>query len=163
VPTSRGAEPQLTAYCHYFLRVLRAGFGTDKRLSTTIFQERGDVTLPVRVVAVHLGWQGGDDVRIEPIDAPELLEQLGELSETLSRTATSQSAGALSRRAARLYHTVQEKGKAVPSVFLMKADQRRNWTRSMALHEADEVAADILLWQGRRSRPHKCKPEKRRD
>jgi hypothetical protein len=35
----------------------------------------------------------------------------------------------------------------VPTVFIVKPDQVRYWTRSMALRDADEVAGDIMLWR----------------
>ena len=38
-------------------------------------------------------------------------------------------------------------GRKVPTIFLVKPDKVRYWTRSMALRDADEVAADIILWQ----------------
>jgi hypothetical protein len=50
----------------------------------------------------------------------------------------------------RIYQTVEveEKGKMrkVPTVFLIKPNQVRYWTRSVALRDADEVAFDIMQW-----------------
>ena len=35
-------EPQLRHYCEYFIRVLKAGFGEDKRIAARIFHETGE-------------------------------------------------------------------------------------------------------------------------
>jgi hypothetical protein len=35
----------------------------------------------------------------------------------------------------------------IPTVFLIKPNQIRYWTRSMAMRDADEVAGDIMLWR----------------
>ena len=50
------SEPQLSVYCQYFTRVLKAGFGHDKAVCATIYQDAAESPLPVRLVAVHLDW-----------------------------------------------------------------------------------------------------------
>jgi len=35
----------------------------------------------------------------------------------------------------------------IPTIYLIKPDKIRYWNRSMALRDADEVAADIMMWQ----------------
>jgi hypothetical protein len=35
-------------------------------------------------------------------------------------------------------------GVKIPTIYLIKPDKIRYWTRSMALRDADEVAADIM-------------------
>ncbi|MHC4212027.1 MAG: hypothetical protein ACYSWP_01515, partial [Planctomycetota bacterium] len=55
--------------------------------------------------------------------------------------------GIFYRRVAQIYDTVKIAGRKVPTIFLVKPDKVRYWTRSMALRDADEVAADIMLWK----------------
>ena len=52
-------EPELRLYCDFFVRVLKAGFGKEKRIKARIFQEETDDPLPVRLVAFHLNWRRG--------------------------------------------------------------------------------------------------------
>jgi hypothetical protein len=47
-------------------------------------------------------------------------------------------------RSARIYASHSTSKGKVPTVFLIKPDQRRQWTRSMAMRDADEVAAEII-------------------
>ena len=47
-------EPQLTAYCEYFIRVLKAGFGRDKAVKATIFHD-SLARMPFRLIAFELG------------------------------------------------------------------------------------------------------------
>jgi hypothetical protein len=43
-----------------------------------------------------------------------------------------------------LYDSTEWQGEQVPTVYLIKPDKIRYWTRSMALRDADEVVADIM-------------------
>ena len=52
--TSRHQEQELTDYCECFFRVIKAGFGQDKDVCATIFQEPDNSYLPIRLVAIHL-------------------------------------------------------------------------------------------------------------
>ncbi len=49
------AEPQLAAYCRYFARVLKAGFGQDKPVCATIFQDDAHVAASRAVGGHSLG------------------------------------------------------------------------------------------------------------
>ncbi|OGR23752.1 MAG: restriction endonuclease subunit M [Desulfuromonadaceae bacterium GWB2_53_15] len=138
-------EMILESYCHSFLKVLRAGFGEDINVSATIFQEM--VTfLPVRMVAIHFDFSDGDDVRHESITSPDLLARLQELN-TKFMDISKAKGGIFYQRVVRVYDSVKIDGKNVPTVYLIKPDQVRYWTRSMALRDADDVAADALLWR----------------
>ncbi len=48
------------------------------------------------------------------------------------------------QRVARIYASTPFEGEQVPTVYLIKPDKIRYWTRSMALRDADEVSADIM-------------------
>jgi hypothetical protein len=143
-------ERVLRAYCEYFSRVLRAGFGRDKQVSATIFTEGTERFLPVRLVAIHLEPPGKPFVRVETIDSPRLIERLEKLNKKyLKRPEGARRGGIFYQRVARVYDTMSIGEKQVPTVFIVKPDQVRYWTRSMALRDADEVAGDIVLWRER--------------
>ena len=40
----------------------------------------------------------------------------------------------------------------MPTIYFVKPDKIRYWTRSIALRDADEVAADMMLWRDSRER-----------
>jgi len=141
-------EPILKAYCDYFTRVLRAGFGKDKQISATIFREGRQAFLPIRLVAIHLETPGKQFIRVESIDSPDLIELLKELdSKFLKSTNRPADGGIFYRRVARIYDNALVCEKDVPTVFIVKPDQVRYWTRSMALRDADEIAGDIMIWR----------------
>jgi len=146
-----GGELTLRAYCDYFTRVLRAGFGQDRKISVTIFREEGETSVPVRLVAIHLDTPGESFVRVEDITSPLLIERLKKLDAEFLAFLKSRNrraeGGIFYQRVARVYDTIIIDGRKVPTVFIVKPDQVRYWTRSMAMRDADEVAGDIMLWQ----------------
>lgn len=135
----------LASYCHSFLKVLRAGFGVDIKVSATIFQEK-ESFLPVRMVAIHFDSPVGDDIRHEQINSPELMVRLQDLN-TKFMDISKAKGGIFYQRVVRVYDSVNINGKSVPTVYLVKPDQVRYWIRSMAFRDADDVAADALLWR----------------
>jgi N-6 DNA Methylase len=139
-------EPELTAYCEYFLRVLKAGFGQDKQVRATIFQEQSNTKFPVRLVAIYLNISDHQGVHIESIDFPDLLELLQKLNELCLKKGNTEDGGIFYQRVARVYDSVQLNGLKIPTIYLIKPNKIRYWTRSMALRDADEVAADIMMW-----------------
>lgn len=154
----QGKEQVLEDYCEYFQRVLRAAFGDDKKLSATIFVENAQKPLPVRLVAIHLEAFGGETshlkafgkrtVRFEKMASKDLLDKLKSLnSKMLSRQRRAQSGDIFYQRVARIYDTPKVDGKNVPTIFIIKPDQVRYWTRSMAMRDADEVALDVFSWR----------------
>jgi N-6 DNA Methylase len=129
-------EPQLAAYCAWFVRVLKAGFGPDKRICATIFYEDG-APLSVRLVAIHLDWPGHEPIKYEPITYTELENRL--------RILEAQPKRGDRPYFARFYSTVPSQTGEVPTVFLVKPDRQRYWLRSVAMRDADDVAADIII------------------
>ena len=136
-------EPELQAYCEYFMRVLKAGFGQDKQIGAAIFQEQTTSHLPVRLTAFYLNQPPHEGIKVEPIDSPILLKRLAHLNETFIEQG--QKEGIFYQRVARIYISTQINGRAVPTVYFVKPDKIRYWTRSMALRDADEVAAELML------------------
>ncbi|MEH1940792.1 MAG: N-6 DNA methylase [Nostoc sp.] len=143
----KNTEPELTMYCEYFLRVLKAGFGQDKQVSATIFQEQSNTKFPVRLVAIYLNISDHQGVHIESIDSPDLVELLQKLNELCLKKGNTEDGGIFYQRIARVYDSVQLNGLKIPTIYLIKPDKIRYWTRSMALRDADEVAADIMMWR----------------
>jgi len=139
------SELHLKTYCEYFLKVLKAGFGKNKSVGTTILQEKNTSTLPLRMVAIHLDWPEQNKVRIESFDAPDLTKRLFELNQKFLKT--SSSGGIFYQRVVRVYSSVKINGKKIPTIFIIKPDQIRYWTRSLAMRDADEVATDIMMWR----------------
>lgn len=128
-------DPQLTAYCEYFSRVLRAGFGRNKAVRATIFREPAQQPmLPYRLVAFELG-EGESIVRHAEMRSSELMVEL-------YRMAEKSQGNIFTRRAARVYEAPDNK----PTVFIIKPDMQCYWTRSSALNDGDEVAADLFDW-----------------
>jgi hypothetical protein len=139
----KNIEPELQAYCEYFMRVLKAGFGQDKQIDAVIFQERTSPYLPVRLVAFYLNPPVQEGIKIEPLDSPTLLKRLDLLNKTF--IAQGHKEGIFYQRVARIYTSSQIHGHTVPTIYFVKPDKIRYWTRSMALRDADEVAADMML------------------
>lgn len=138
-------EPELSAYCEYFMRVIKAGFGLDKQICTAIFQEQTSPYLPVRLVVFYLNQPVYEGIKIESIDSPTLLRRLDVLNESFIDQGHKE--GIFYQRTARIYTSAQIQGQRVPTIYFVKPDKIRYWTRSMALRDADEVAADIMLWR----------------
>ena len=133
-----GGEEHLQRYCEYFIRVIRAGFGKERAVSASIFRSRS-TCMPYRMISVTLGDSLGDGVEIKDISSTKLLEELHRLT-----TSAAQSGGAIfNQNVVRIYEAHEGK----PTVFLVKPDQRRFWTRSAGLRDGDEVALDLFRWQ----------------
>jgi hypothetical protein len=143
---SSRAHPGMAEYCRYLMDVLRAGFGEDKKICATVFHEADGEHLPVRLVAIHLDWPGQKDVRSEALSNEALYQQLqdaADIARANGRNSETNYAGSTLRA----YSAVNMSGRKIPTVYLVKPDQQRFWTRSMALRDADAVAADIMAWR----------------
>jgi len=152
-PRRTGQDPDLRAYADQFMRVLRAGFGEDKEIRATILQESEKEKLPVRLLAIHLHWPQRDKaIDIESLETAALLERLTKLHDVLMKPYP-RATGIVFERHARIYAEHPTKRGPVPTLFLIKPDQRRHWTRSQAMRDADEVAAEVLKmkWAGEAS------------
>jgi type I restriction-modification system DNA methylase subunit len=143
---------EISQYARSFTRVLKATFGRDKSICATVLEEPSGERLPVRLVAIHLDWSGRRPLTFDPMDKDGLFEKLG----LLYRDALSQKGRALSghglgfQRVAFLFHSHVEDGRPIPSLYIIKPDQRRYWTRSLAMRDADQLAGAILQAATRR-------------
>ncbi len=131
-------ESHLRAYCNYFLRVLRAGFGSGRPVHATVFRCPTD-PMPYRLIAITLGDDSHDDIEVKNVSSSELLHQL----DRIGRTGSGHNAANTEHHFVRIYEVAD----GMPTIFLLKPDQKRLWTRSMGLHDADEVALDLFTWQ----------------
>jgi len=145
---SEDNENFLKDYAAYCLRVLKAGFGEDKHISATIFSEKENERLPVRVVAIHL-----DDIKDNKISVEKYANiKLRDMLLKWDRMLSSGSGSVLYQRTGKVYDVVTRGKKRVPTAYLIKPDRRRYWTRSAAIRDADSIAADIMAWQDNEQR-----------
>jgi hypothetical protein len=131
------SESHLRAYCEYFARVLRSGFGPERAVSATIFRPRGE-TMPYRLVAFQFSEAAEATVRIRDIAPAALLNEFDRLDLKADKVG-----GVFSQRVARIYDVSD----GVPTIFVVKPDSKRFWTRSAGLQDGDEVALDLFKWQ----------------
>jgi len=155
-------EPgDLHHYADFFLKTLRATFGKERAVRATVFEESPPHDrLPARMVAIHLDWP---DRRLllarESITTGQLRREMAKFYKNLLGSRTRQvspvTSGLGFQRVAHLFITHQpEPSVKIPTVLYLKPDQRRYWTRSQALRDADELAAAIIN-SGQRRRAKK--------
>lgn len=132
------ADAHLRAYCEYFMRVLKAGFGGGDSVAATIYQTASEA-MPYRLVAFELGAHADPAVQVKKVQSGALLEQF----ERLSLKGDGVGGSIFNQRVARIY----DASSGVPTIFVVKPDQKRFWTRSMGLQDGDEVALDLFTWK----------------
>lgn len=137
-------EPELTTYCKQFLRVLKAGFGQDKQVCATIFQEQAETPLPIRLVAIYLNKPGSEVVEINFVNTPNLINRLQVLKELCPEWKDVEIEDAFYQEESYFYDSVELNGVRIPTVFLVKPNKSYYWIPSMASEDANQVAADIF-------------------
>lgn len=151
--SSRDSEPELSAYAQTLLRVLKNTFGRDKAVAATIYQESDNEPLPVRMVTLHFDWPGREPLTIEAIKADGLLDKLAEFHrDTLQhKTRSANGEGLGFQRVAFFFHSHQAGHGRVRSLTIIKPDECRYWTRSLAMRDSDDLSGTILKaagWKG---------------
>lgn len=145
-PTKRSGgkkdEPDLRAYCEFVIRVLKAGFGRDKAVTATIFQQTDGAPLPYRLVAFELGRHASENIAVSQIQTLALLGELERLDQSPLGQINSRR-GIYNARLARIY----DGSSGVPTIFVLKPDASKYWTRSVGLNDGDEIALDLFQWQ----------------
>jgi hypothetical protein len=138
-------EPELTEYAKTFARVVKGTFGKKKSVASTIFTEPDARKLPVRMLTVHLDTPTRDGVHVEPIEADGLLDKLAEFhaSQIKQKPRDATGSGLGFQRVAYFFHPSREGGKRVMNLTIVKPDECRYWTRSMAMRDADQLANAI--------------------
>ena len=133
-----GRDDHLRSYCEYFFRVMKAGFGSDKAVLAKIFRSPEE-PVPYRLVAFVFGEKPDRSIEVQDITSAALLKEL----ERLNAVAGKRQAGISSGGVVRIY----EVRDGAPTVFIVKPDQKRFWTRSIGLQDGDDVALDLFRYQ----------------
>jgi len=146
-----GEVGDLHRYADFLVKALRSTFGRDKTVRATIFEEaQPHDKLPMRMVAIHLNWPTQRQVITQEVldskgMSKKMKEAFTQLMGVRSRHGVPVSSGIGFQRIARVFVTHKApSGEKVPTVLYLKPDQRRHWTRSQALRDADELAATIM-------------------
>jgi hypothetical protein len=150
---STGRDPDVTAYCDTFLRVLRAGFGVGAASTrATIYTDDGLAPLPVRIVAIHFCQSPESGPPVRYVSFTQLLQSGADTAERLGAlfgAPQETSEGVFFQRVGKFYvHASAGDGPSVPTVVLVKPDRKRYWCGSAALRDADDVVGDALAWRG---------------
>jgi hypothetical protein len=142
----RGKIDDVSSYTRCLLRVLRATFGRDKAVCATVFVQPDTEPVPVRLAMIHLDWPGRKSLTVTPMNKDGLFKELCRLYEKalLPKSRALPGDGLGFQRVAFLFHSHVEGGRRVPSLYIIKPDQRRYWTRSLAMRDADQLAGAIL-------------------
>lgn len=139
--SAKSPDPEqiLLDYCSYFERVIRAGFGHDRSIHATIFAPTdNERPLPYRLVAFELSEENTSRIEVKSLTLTSLMEQM----EQLDRNDGGSRRGLYGRMTTRVYDASSGR----PTIFVMKPDMVRYWTRSVALEDGDEVSADLFRW-----------------
>ena len=136
-------EPELTTYTQTFARVVNSTFGKAKAVAATIFTEPDAHQLTVRMVTFHLDAADRVAMVIESMESDGLLDQLARFhsGQLKRKTRDATGSGLGFQRVAYFFHRNHKDG--VMSLTLVKPDECRYWTRSMAMRDADELAEAI--------------------
>lgn len=136
-------EPDLSEYCSTFLRVLRATFGESKAIGATIYAEPDGTRLSVRMTTIHLNSRDRTGVIVERMEADGLLDALADFRSNLLADRPRATSGGLGfQRVAYFIRRGERAGAA--DLTVVKPDERRYWTRSMAMRDADQLTVTIL-------------------
>lgn len=140
--TDRQEGSTLEAFCDYFLRVL-APNGKSPGPNATIYRETDGARLPVRIIAIHLAPIDDKRIRYEDIGSGRLRARLLELHSILA----GKSDGDQASRVAAVYdsHPHPTTGQPVPTIYLIRPDRNRFWSRSIALREADRLVSEKIF------------------
>lgn len=149
--STTNTDENLATYCDWFLRVLEAGFGSDKAICATIYRPINPGTSSFCMVGVHFGWQGCEHIHYKDLTDGNLLRVLDQCTQDNWQNGTSIKREAIYyHRVSRIYQnlsvTDDKKERNIPTVFLIKPNQIRYWSRSTALRDADNVSADIMKY-----------------
>lgn len=138
-------EPELTHYAKTFTRVVKGTFGSAKSVAATVFTDPEGNKLPVRMLTIHLASPEHTGISYEAMEADGLLDKLAEFhtGQLKQRSRSTTGNGLGFQRVAYLFHPSRENGKFVMNLTIVKPDERRYWTRSTAMHDADQLASAI--------------------
>ena len=136
----------LKEYCKWFMRTLRTGTG-NRILSAMVFDVlEGEGSLPVRLVAFALrdGGREREKVTTRRVTARELRTRITKIYTSLDDSSFS---GEVCPRVVRVFgfgESAENANDHVPTVFIVKNNQMRYWTRAMAMRDGDDVSGKLL-------------------
>lgn len=143
--TNESIRIVLHDYCTWFMTIVKSGFGQDKAISATIYSTEELAAFPYCIAAFHLDVND----RVEPVEVIELnrdqARQLLSRLESVLGDEERQTGGIFHKRVARVYTSTLQNVES-PSIVIVKPNEQRYWTRSVAMRDADEVSADIVQW-----------------
>jgi hypothetical protein len=137
-------EPDLYAYGAMVRRVIKAAYGDDICVRVDIVGAERAAAIPVRTVRFVVGPAVPDEMVVEALSLVAVRERLTRAYQA----AREGSDGTPFLRCARVYGTETIGSIRHLTITHIKPDQMRFWTRTAALHDADEVALDLSAWAG---------------
>jgi hypothetical protein len=81
-------------------------------------------------------------VNVASIKTAALLHELERLDSSMHQSGVGRR-GIYNERVARIY----DSSSGTPTIFIVKPDMARYWTRSVGLYDGDEVALDLFRWK----------------
>jgi len=148
--TSRENETELKGYSETFLKVVTGTFGSSKTVSATIYSDLAQGSLPVRMITIQLGAGEKNRIQLEPIEADGLLDELSRLhADQLEKRVSEVGSGLGFQRVAFFFHPNVQGQPPSMNLTIVKPDQLRYWTRSMAMRDADQLAGAIATAAGK--------------
>lgn len=136
-------EPDIVAYANCVLRVLRSTFGARRKMGATVYEELGSERLSVRMVGVHLDGSTNGSAVVEPMSADGLTNALQGFYEQTIATRARGTGGLGMQQVAFLFD--RRSDESALSVYIVKPDQRRYWTLSVALRDADQLSSTMVM------------------
>nr|WP_306228787.1 N-6 DNA methylase [Aurantimonas sp. CSK15Z-1] len=135
--SKEGTRDALDAYCEKFLDVLEASTGGADFCATIADKGPDEGRASHRVAFVHFARVGKSRIRRFPADEGALAESLARWK-PVSRTGSGVLTG---NRVATIFENFRcgESGDLVPSVMLIRPDEKRYWTRAQAMRDADDI------------------------
>lgn len=141
---SETSHDQVITYCEYFLRVLGSVTSARSTLGAVVYQ--CGTHLPWRMAAIHLDYEALEGkVVIEQVSDQCFVDQLMKFTRFLSHQAEGEFSF-FTRRVATIFDAPVIDGKRRPTVYIVKPDQVRFWTRGAALKDADALVAGGMPW-----------------
>jgi N-6 DNA methylase len=155
LPTRRNSEdgtwePDLTNYVATFTNVVKTTFGKEKSLGATIYCEPRERPLPLRLVTLELTASTSQQPKVQTISSQALLDELTQFHRSVlqyERTSVSSPALAFTR-VAFLFHSSEGPAGKVHKLSIVKPDERRYWTSSLAMRDADQLSMAIFRAAG---------------
>jgi len=139
-------EPDLRRYCETLLETLAQTYGADKPLGVRIWAEQeidDSMRLPMRYISIIFDAPSQRGLQIQVLENQILRARILQLHRHLQETRQNEGYSSQVRD----YASFHENGENGLVLNILKPDWLRYWMRSVALHDADEIARDFWVWQ----------------